>query len=159
MTTVRQSPLSWAFFSSCFHVSPHCLMSVSRSLRQVFFRLPLFLVPSGFHLRACLVMLVVGFRSAWPIHPHLLLLISSSTGGRPALCQRSLLLIVSGQRILKILLKQLLMNVCTFIVVGFVVLHVSDPYNSTVLTFEPKSFVRWLISLELQMFLGWMNRS
>ena len=66
---------------------------------------------------------------------------------------------VLGQWMPSILLRQLLMNVCTFIVVDTVVLHVSDPYNGTVLIFELKSlsFVRWLITLELQMFFSWMN--
>lgn len=56
-------PFSWgidhspslAFLSSCIHVSLLCLMSVSRSLHQVFLGHPLFLVPWAFHLRACLV--------------------------------------------------------------------------------------------------------
>lgn len=102
LTPVHQSLLSLAFLSSCFHVSPLCMM------HQVFLGRPLFLVPWGFHLRACLVLLALRFCSVWPIHPRLILLIPFSTGCWPVLCQRSLLLIVSGH------LRQPLMNVCLY---------------------------------------------
>ena len=48
-TTSLQRLLSWAILSSCFQLSPVCVMSASRSRRQVFFSLPLFRLPWGFH--------------------------------------------------------------------------------------------------------------
>ena len=72
-TTFLQRLLSWAILSSCCQPFPVCLMSASRSRRKVFFGLPLFLLPWGFHIRACLVMLVLGFLKVWPRHPHLFL--------------------------------------------------------------------------------------
>ena len=72
-TTSLQRLLSWAILSSCFQFSPVCVMSASRSRRQVFFGLPLFRLPWGFHAEACLVMLVFGFLNVWPIHLHLLI--------------------------------------------------------------------------------------
>ena len=77
-TTSLQRLLSWAILSSCFQLSPVCVMSASRSRRQVFFGLPLFRLPWGFHVKACLVTLVFGFLNVWPSHPHLLLRISIS---------------------------------------------------------------------------------
>ena len=73
-TTSLQRLLSWAILSSCFQLSPVCVMSASRSRRQVFFGLPLFRLPWGLHVIAYLVMLVFGFLSVWPSHPHLLLI-------------------------------------------------------------------------------------
>ena len=44
---------------------------------------------------------------------------------------KSMLLMVSGQRICRILLRQLLIKVCSFLMVVLVVLHVSAPFSST----------------------------
>ena len=98
-----------------------------------FFGLPLFLLPLGFHVRACRVNLDVGFRSVCPIQPHRLLLISISKVSCFVRCHSSTLLMVSGPCILSIRLWQLFMKVWTFLVVFLVVLHVSDPYTSTAL--------------------------
>ena len=88
--------------------------------------------------------------------PHRLLLISS-----PAFCwyvfsHKSLLLVVFGQRIWRILLRQLLIKVFNFMVVVLVVLHVSAPYNSTYFTLEltRRIFVCNDNTLALQMFLS-----
>lgn len=102
-------------------------------------------------------MLFVGFLRVCPIHPHLLRRISSSAGSWLARCHRSALLMVSDQRIWRILPRQLLMKVCTFLMVVFVVLHVSAPYRSTDLTLELNSliFVRVDTALKLQMFFSY----
>ena len=89
-TTFLQRLLSWAILSSCCQPFPVCLMSDSRSRRQVFFGLPLFLLPWGFHVRTCLVMSVLGFLKVWPSHPPLLLRISVSIWAWCVLSQRSL---------------------------------------------------------------------
>ena len=69
-TTSLQRLLSWAILYSCFQLSPVCVMSASRSRRQVFFGLPLFRLPWGFHVKACLVTLVFGFLCAQPFFVH-----------------------------------------------------------------------------------------
>ena len=89
-TTSLQRLLSWAILSSCFQLSPVCVMSASRSRCQVFFGIPLFRLPWGFHVNACLVMLVFGFLNVWPSHLHLLLRMSWLV-----LSQRYLLLTLS----------------------------------------------------------------
>ena len=109
-TSVLQAPLSSALFSSWFHVCPILLMSASISLRQVFLGRPRLRFPCGFHLRACLVILLGGLRSVCPIQRHRRFLISSSTGSWFVLCQRSMLLMVLGQYIRRIFRRQLLMN-------------------------------------------------
>ena len=109
------------------------LMSASRSLHQVFLGRPLFRLPCGFHVRACLMMLLGGFLRVWPIHLHRRFLISSSAGSWFVLCQSSALLMVSGHRMWRILRRQLLIKTCTFLMVTAVVLHVSAPYKRTAL--------------------------
>jgi len=133
-------------------------MSVTRSLLHVFLGSPLFLFPCGFHVMACLVIVDAGFRSVLPIHLHRLLISS------PAFCwyvfsHKSLLLMVFGQRIWRILLRQLLIKVCNFLVVVLVILHVSAPYSSTDFTLElnRRIFVYNDNTLELQMFLSYIN--
>jgi hypothetical protein len=81
-------------------------------------------------------MFVGGFLRVCPIHRYLLL-ISSSAGTWLILSQRSLLLMVTGQRIFSIPRRQELMNVCTFLMVVFVVRHVSAPD-----TLVPRKIVR-----------------
>ena len=55
------------------HVTPASFISCSTPLFQVFFGLPLFLCHWGFHFRALLAMLSLGFLNVYPIHVHLLL--------------------------------------------------------------------------------------
>jgi len=57
------------------------LASSSTVLCHVFFGLPLPHLPWGFHSRACLAMLADDFRSVWPSHPHLRVLICRSILG------------------------------------------------------------------------------
>ena len=86
------------------------------------------LVPGDAHPGdACLVVLVTGFLDMCPIHLHFLLPISRSAGVCSALFHRLILLILSGQCSLGILRRQLLMKVCTFATVAFVILHITAP--------------------------------
>ena len=110
-------------------------MSASKSRRQVFFGLPLFLLPWGFHVRTCLIMFVLGSLKVWPSHPHLLLRISISIWAWCVLSQRSLLLTLSIQCIRRILRRQWLTNVWILISVVFFIRHVSAPYSNTDFTF------------------------
>ncbi|VDP26355.1 unnamed protein product [Schistosoma curassoni] len=83
----------------------------------------------------CLGMQFADFRNVCPIYFQRLFLISSSPGSWFVLFHSSLLLIVSGQRTLSILCKQLFVNTFTFLMMVVVVLQVSSPYNRTVLAF------------------------
>ena len=109
--------------------------------------------PCGFLDRACLVMLVEGFRRVWTIHRQRLIMISASAGLWLVLCHRPSLLMVIGQRIRKILRRHELIKVCTFFVVATVVLHVSEPYSRTGLTLLLKILIL-VRSLELQTFFN-----
>ena len=122
-----------------------------------FFGLSLFLLPCGFHVRACRVMLDVGFRSVCPIQPHRLLFISISMCPCFDHCHSFTLIMVSCQCILSMRLRQLIMKFWTFLVVFLAVLHVSDPYSRTDFTLELKFLILvWVaIGLALHMFLGW----
>ena len=133
-------------------------MSVRRFLLYVFLGRPVFLFLCGFHVRACLEIVDVGFRSVWPIHPHRLFLISSPTFCWCIFSHKSLLLMVFGQRIWRILLRQLLIKVRYFLVVVLVVLSVSDPYSSTfILVLNRRICVCNDTTLELQMFFSCIN--
>ena len=95
---------------------------------------------TSFALWACLVMLLGGFLSVWPIHAHFLFLICMFMESWFALCQRSSFLTLSNHRMFMIFLRQQLMNLWIFDNMAFVVLHVSAPYKSTDFTFELKIF-------------------
>ena len=90
-TVLRQWTLFAAVLFAVFQVMA-CLSSSASDLLQVFTGLPTFLLPCGFHSRACLVVLDVGFRKVWPIQFHLCLAISSGTHSCPV-CAQSFLFI------------------------------------------------------------------
>ncbi|VDP69981.1 unnamed protein product [Schistosoma curassoni] len=72
-------------------------------------------------------------RSLCSIHFHRLSLISSLDGSWFVLSHKRLLLMVSGQWMLSILRRQLLINTCTFLMMVAVVLQVSASYSRTTL--------------------------
>ena len=115
--------------------------SASVLLLQVCFGLPTFRFPCGFQSRACLVMFEGDFLSVWPIHPHFLLLISTSIGLWPVLSQRSVLEMTSGHLMLMMFLRHLLMKVCSLWMFDLIVLHVSEPYSRTHLTLVLKILI------------------
>ena len=78
----------------------------SRSLFHVFLGFPFLCFPWGLQVRFWRLMLVGGFLRVCPIHLHFCFVISSFTSSSPVLCQRSLLLMVSGQKILDIFQRQ-----------------------------------------------------
>ncbi len=94
-----------------------------------------------------------------PYHLQRRFLISSSAGSWFVFCHSSLLLMVSGQWICKILRRQLLMKTSTFLVMEAVVLQVSAPYKRTALTSVLKILTLVLTdsSLDLQMFRSCIN--
>ena len=101
--------------------------SSSTVLRHVFLGLPLPRLPWGFHSRACLAISLDIFRSVWPSHPHLRLLIWKSILDCFVSFHSSLLVIWSGQKILNIFLRHLLINTCSLAVIHFEFFQVSHP--------------------------------
>ena len=118
--------------------------------------LPLFIFPGGFQVRACHVVLLGGFLKVCPNYLQRLCNISLSTGIWFVLSQNSELLMVFGQKILRMCLKQLFMKVCTFFTNTTVVRHVSELYNKTafMLLLKILILVSFPNSFELQMFLS-----
>ena len=115
-------------------------------IRTSSFTYLLFLLPCGFHESDSLVMFGLAFLRVWPIHLHRLWRISTSIGCWFVLRHSSWLLIISGQWIFSIFLRQVLRKVCNFFVLATVVLQVSAPYNRTGLTIELK--MRSLVFVE-----------
>ena len=76
ITTLLQRTRFCEALLSCTHVVPMGFTSASALLRQVRFSLPTFRLPCGFQSRACLVTFEEDLLSVWPIHPHILFLIS-----------------------------------------------------------------------------------
>ena len=93
------------------HVVPAAFISASVLLRQVCFVRPTLCFPCGFQSRACLVMLDAGFRSVWPIQPHLLFLISVSIGVCFVLSHNCSFETTSGHLMLRMFLRHLSVNV------------------------------------------------
>ena len=89
----------------------HVFFKLSSSL---FFCLSLSRFTSGFQVQACLVMKSDDFRNVCPIHSQRLFLISSSAGNWFVLSHSRLLMMISRQRTLSILCRQLFINTCTF---------------------------------------------
>jgi hypothetical protein len=123
------------------------LASSSTVLRHVFFGLPLPRLPWGFQSRACLVMSSVDFRSVWPSHPHLRFLICKSILGCFVRFHNSLFVIWSGQKILRIFLRLLLIKTCSLVVIYFeTVLIIYSKYNFGVLLCLPYGKSNFLCS-------------
>ena len=137
-----------------FHM--RCFLSNSALLlrRQVCWVLPLFRFPCGFHSSALLTTWPSGLLNVWPIHPQALCLFSWSIDHCPVCLQSSLLLIFLGHHIRKMFLGLLLMNSrnsCSNLLVS---LHVSEPYKSTTLTFEPRTLSLVLVVSAVDRHIG-----
>ena len=117
---------------------------------------PRFLFPWGFHVSACLVMLVVGFLSVWPIQRHFLHFSSISTGSWFVLVHKVLLLTLSDHFTFMILRRHLFTNVCILFTVCLVSSHVLELYNRTDLTLELNILILVfsLISFDFQILLS-----
>ena len=96
---------------------------------QVCLGLPRFLFPSGVHRSATFGMESFSIRSTWPIHLHLLCVMSVSMSSMLHRWRRSLLEIFLGQNILKIFLRQVVWNDDSFAASDFVMRQHSDPLN------------------------------
>ena len=112
-TVTLQRTRFWLVLLSSAHVVPAAFISALVLLRQVCFGRPTLRFPCGFQSRACLVMLDAGFRSVWPIQPHLRFLISVSIGVCFVLSHSCSLETTSGHLMLRMFLRHLLVNVCS----------------------------------------------
>jgi len=100
------------------------------------------------HFKACLVVSVARFRRLWPTQGHLRLALLVGMWSCPVLLQSSLLLIFSGQCVLRIFLRYLLTKFCSFFDRACHTFQVPDPQRSGALTFEEVK-MRNLILLEI----------
>jgi len=132
------------------------LSSESVSRLHEFLGRRLFLFPCGFQRRAWLVVLDGSFLRVCPIQRHFLCLIRTSIGCCLVLLYKSSLEIISGHLMLRMRMRQALKKVYIFFMDAFVVHHVSDPFNSTDMTFEfrIRNLVEIRISFDAQMFLS-----
>lgn len=121
-TRILQPTLSWVLLSSCFPLLFILLMCGSDSRRNMFFSLPLFLLPLGFQVKACFVMQLDDYRNVYPINLKLIFPILSSAEIWFVFCYSRLLLRTSSQRVWSILHRQLFINVCTFLVIVILIL-------------------------------------
>ena len=126
-TVTLQRTRFWLVLLSSAHVVPAAFISALVFLRQVCFGRPTLRFPCGFQSRACLVMLDAGFRSVWPIQPHLCFLISVSIGVCFVLSHSCSFETTSGHLMLRMFLRHLLVNVCSLWVLVLVTRHVSEP--------------------------------
>lgn len=129
--------LPCALACSCPKVRPIFLVFALRHLGQVFFDL----FPCWFHVKAYFVML--GTACAQSILAFFFQFLAFVEN----FLQRQMLLL-SGNEIWTILLRQLLIIVCTLLSTVFVILNISAPYKSTHLMLE----FRWWISLFLSLW-------
>ena len=142
-----QPRLSWAILESSPHECPIFAISFSTHLLQVSLGLFCPRFPCGFHFKECLEILAVDFLKVWPIHRHLLLLISTSIGTWLALSQRSSFLTLSIHLTPRILRMHRFTKVWSFLITVAVAFQVSHPYKRTDLTHALKSLS--LVFLEI----------
>ena len=95
-TVVLHWFLSWACHSIWVHCRPICRSSCLVDLLQLLFGLQQFRLPWGFQKSACLVTLLCGFLSVWPIHFHFFLLVWVVIFSSWVFASRSSLLMVFG---------------------------------------------------------------
>ena len=123
----------WLFFLLC----PRCILFPLFHFRwcasMFFFGLPLFLFPSGVHLRATFVMSSDGLRRTWPSHLHLFWIskVSMSLDLVFVMLCRSLLEILFGQNIFIIFLRLVLWKLESLLMSLSVILQHSEPYRHT----------------------------
>ena len=105
------SGLFVAIFSISLPGHPIFLLSFVVSLCQVFLGLPLLHLPWWFHVSACRVMFLAGSLSVYPIHLHVVFVISCSTGSCLVLSHSVVLGTLSDHFRCKILRRHLLLKI------------------------------------------------
>jgi hypothetical protein len=122
-------------FTSC-HLFPWSRASSFTVRFQVFFGLPLFLLPWGFQSKASFSVIPDGLRSVCPIQDHFLFFVYLSDGFCPVCCQNSSFVTVSGHLIRRIFRKHLFINDCMLLLIFAVLFHVSHLYSKIHLTLD-----------------------
>ena len=135
------------------------LASSSTFLRHVFLGLPLPRLPWWFYSRACLVMSPDGLRNVWSSLPHLRFLICKSILRCFVRFHSSSFFIWSGQKILSIFLRHLLIKTCSLVVIHFEFFQVPQPYSRTAFKFvlKRRSLVCVEYAVECQIFFSVLN--
>ena len=126
-TRILHRTLFLASVLICAQVLLTPLASSSTFLCHVFLGLPLLLLSWGLHSRVCLAMMSCGFCSVWPSYPHLHFLICIFILGCFVLFHSSLFVTWSGQKILNIFLRHLLIKACSLAVILIEFFQVSQP--------------------------------
>jgi len=126
--SVRSTATLLASFQDCY---PSRFLSCSTVLLRVVFGLPLLRLPSGCHLRAVTECDSCSIRNTWPIHLHLLAWISRLSCTEFVLCRISSFDTTYGQKIFRMYLMHLNMNVSTNRLSPSFIFQVSLPYSST----------------------------
>lgn len=119
------------FFSTVPQVYPLSFNSFSIVRLHVVLGLPLFLFPTGVHLRATLVMSSDGLRRTWPSHLLLFCISKVSMSLVLVISCKSLLEILLGQNIFIIFLRHVLWKLESLLMSLSVILQHSEPYRST----------------------------
>ena len=140
-TTPLQRTRIWLVLFSSAHVVPAAFISASVLLRQVCFGRLTLCFPCGFQSRACLVMLDACFHRMRPIRHHLRFLISVSIGVCFVLSHSCSCETTSGHLMLRMVLRHLLVNVCSLWVLVLVTRHVSEPWSRTDFTLVLKILI------------------
>uniref|UniRef100_A0A183JZN5 Product n=1 Tax=Schistosoma curassoni TaxID=6186 RepID=A0A183JZN5_9TREM len=134
-------------------------ISANNYPRCVFYNLTPSRFPSELQVSARFVIQSDDLHNVCPIHfqPHFL--ISSSTQSWFILSHSKLLLLVSSQRTLSILRRQLFINTFIFLMMVVVVLQVSTPYSITILKFVLKIVTLILVDscFEFHVFFNCRN--
>ena len=93
---------------------------------RCYFRRPLLHCPWGFHSSAVRAMLPSSLLQVWPTHFHFLLLMVLVIASCWVICQSYSIDILSGQKMLRICLRHLIMKTWSFWSRAFVHFHDSD---------------------------------
>ena len=120
----------WALLPSSVQLSPLSFTSHSKSLLQLFLGRPHFLFPWGISMKehAAWCYLLASGECGLSSPTSSFLLVAQLALLPPIPTYRGSLVILSFQQMPRILLRQLLTNLCTLLCILFIFLQVSDPY-------------------------------
>ena len=146
-------------FAILLQLHPRAFISHSTDLLHVSFGRPLLLFPAGVQRMAILGIDVGGILFTWPIQLHLLFFTSNETGSIPVRSWSSSLVILSGQKMCRILLRHLFWNTSSMWHIPLFLFQNSATYSSTLSTLLLKMhiFVFLLIIFVFQMFFRAAN--
>ena len=110
---------------------PHSFSSLIIVLRQVTLGLPLLRLPWGVHLNATLGSESVSIHRTWSSHLHLLFLTTTESGSRLQDVNKSLLLMLFGQKIRLMCRRHLVWKTSYFLEISLATFQHSLPCNRT----------------------------